>query len=142
MGPSSAAQLISSAPLPPPSLRLLTGRSDAKPFKRAAPSVASTPVTVMQLGEFRRNPRSMVGKTFIRIEDFDPNEGVENDEQYDFDDDMWMAPCNEQLYKIVGVMFLEVGNMVEAIFEGCHIPDERLLAEILELVEQSHLVHG
>jgi hypothetical protein len=126
--------------MPPPSLPFLPYSSKAKPFKRATVKLSSSPVTVLQLAEYRRNPRSMIGKQFLRIEPFEPDE--DPDDNYDFDDDMWMGPCNELFYKVVGILFHEDGDVVKVIFEGCRIPDERPLAEMLELVGQSELVQG
>ncbi len=51
-----------------------------------------------------------------------------------------MAPANELFYKVVGILFQDDGDAVKVIFEGCRMPDERPMEEMLELVGQSELV--
>ncbi len=52
-----------------------------------------------------------------------------------------MAPQGKDIYdEVVSVLCYRQSKKVNLIFEGCRVPDQRPIADILELVAESTLV--
>jgi hypothetical protein len=105
----------------------------AAALERPAGPLTTSPVTPPQLADFRRDPRLLHGKRFVNVQR-NIDAGAVDDGR-----DLGMGPSNELFYEIRGVMYAG-SDVVMVLFEGCRVPDERPLAEMLDFIAESELV--
>jgi hypothetical protein len=87
--------------------------SDA--LARPPGTLATAPVTPLQLADFRRDPRTLYGKCFIQLVlDPDNNDTAEDTGR----DALQMGPSNELFFRIEGVAYGKGGDVVKVLFEG------------------------
>jgi hypothetical protein len=108
-------------------------------FTRPLSPLRMRRVTSQQLADFRRDPRALLEKRFVEV--VEPAAAVD-----DADDGgaaaaaVDSAPRQTNLYfEIVGMMTLR-GKAMHVMFEGSRAPDQRTVADTLELVARSCMV--
>jgi hypothetical protein len=99
---------------------------------RPSGKLSTSAVTEQQLDDFGRDPRSMYGKCFAFIR-------PASDDNEDDCRDLGLGPSNELFYKVDSTYF-KGHDMVKVLFEGCRVPDELSLDNLLKLIAQSELV--
>jgi hypothetical protein len=88
-------------------------------------------VTKTLLEYFRSNPERLLGKQFLVSESL--CHGSTKAAAYD-------GPSDDIIYKIVGIISREEGRIVEVLFEGCRVPDQRPFDRMLEVIAGSKVL--
>jgi hypothetical protein len=89
-------------------------------------------VTEQQVDDFRRDPRSIYGQCFVFI-----RPASDNDE--DGCRELGLGPSKKLFYKVDSTHF-EGRDIVKVLMEGCHVPDELLLDDLLTIIAHDGLV--
>ncbi len=99
---------------------------------RPSCKLSTSAVTEQQLGDFRRDSRRIYGKSFVFIR---PSGDTDEDDCRD----LGLGPSNELFYKVDSTYF-RGRDMVKVLFEGCRVPDELFLDDLLKLIARSQCV--
>jgi hypothetical protein len=77
----------------------------------------------------------LYGKRFIQIA-----LGSDNNAEDEVSCDLKMGPCNELFFRIDGVSYVKGGDVLKVLFEGCRVPDELPLADMLKALARCEMV--
>jgi hypothetical protein len=109
-------------------MAFLPDRGLTEAFARPSGELRTRPITEEPLDEFRRDPSVMCDRRFLVLE-----RAASGDEPT-------APPGKDVFYEVISVLSNRQAKKVNVLFEGCRVPDQIPLANILELVAESKLV--